>query len=204
MQTPAFGRRLYFYRRYLMNKSFILTWLGKNRKRLLLYVMPFSLVLGLVLLWPKQSCEKMMVKMDEVAADPYVDQLRLTLDTLALISHCDSFSVIYEKRLWVYGACAHEKRPIREVFDQALLHDDVADWMQKHHIGAVHYHFPSMSMEFTGKTGDPYNYRLVYSLKKIGTQPAKDWLTCDRAKQFRPKQYFTRISDHWYMSAFAR
>ena len=97
--APAFVF-LYHYK-LDMQEWRITQWLIKHRKKVLLFALPLVLAIGLVLVWPNQTCNDATADMQALLQDPFLDDLRLVLDTVALESHCDSFSVIFEKKLWV-------------------------------------------------------------------------------------------------------
>lgn len=200
--APAFVF-LYHYK-LDMQEWRITQWLIKHRKKVLLFALPLVLAIGLVLVWPNQTCNDATADMQALLQDPFLDDLRLVLDTVALESHCDSFSVIFEKKLWVYSNCKRQKAPLKASFNASVDEGIVEAWMKAKGIGAVHYHFPGLSIEFQTSLSSPYVYRMVYSRDKIGNQPTLHWVRCDQLSETNPSRFFIRLADHWYLSAIAR
>lgn len=163
--------------------------------------MPFLIAIGFVVLWPETSCEEVVAEFEVIQKEAAKANLVARLDSLAFGSHCDTFSLVFEKKFWILTRCnpaANQLRDSLEAKDVAVF---LEEWMRRHQVGTIVYHYPNLSIEYTNSFNGALSYRLMYSREPITSKSGELWTSCAEAKSAKATSFFVRLDAHWYVSA---
>jgi hypothetical protein len=174
--------------------------LSPKQKRWLLLSFPLLVVLVVMFLWPAQPCEKVVVKFEKMKAAIEQHGFIAVLDTFAYGGHCDTFSLVNDKSFWIVPKCGRSGAQFRDSLQVEGRTAAIRELTTKSKMGAVHYHYPTVSFESNQKFRGGYDFRLVYSRKKLKEQHAF-WTSCDVANETKKRNYYIYLNEHWYIAA---
>lgn|GEM_PF-4799873 len=188
-----------------MQKSTGFLQLLKNKRQQLLWMsIPLFLAIGLVLLWPNTRCEEVVAEFEVIQQEADALNLVARLDSLAFGAHCDTFSLVFEKKFWVLTRCKPAASQLRDSLAVKDISNLLEAWMKRHQVGTIVYHYPNMSIEYTNSFNGPRSYRLMFSRDVLANQSNNGWMTCSEAEKTKETDFFVRLNEHWYVSAKSR
>lgn len=185
-----------------MQKSTGLLRLLKNKRQQLLWMLiPLTMAIGIVLLWPNTRCEEVVAEFEVIQREAEEVGLVARLDSLAFGAHCDTFSLVFEKKFWVLTRCKPAAEQLRDSLAVKDFSAFLEAWMQRHRVGTIVYHYPNLSIEYTNSFNGSLSYRLMYNRDALTAQPGNPWMTCAEAEKLKETSFFVRLNEHWYVSA---
>lgn len=188
-----------------MQKSTGLLQFLKNKRQQLLWMsIPLALAITIVLLWPNTSCEEVVAEFQVIQQEADEVGLVTRLDSLAFGAHCDTFSLVFEKKFWVLTRCKPAANQLRDSLAVKDVSAFLEAWMKRHQVGTIVYHYPNLSIEYTNSFNGPRSYRLMYSRDVLSNQSTNGWMTCAGAEKSKETTFFIRLNEHWYVSAKSR
>ncbi|MBA4303572.1 MAG: hypothetical protein C0424_05050 [Sphingobacteriaceae bacterium] len=174
--------------------------LNSKQKRRFLIAFPFLVVLAVLWLLPAQPCERVSARFETMQAALEESGFIAMLDTFAYGGHCDTFSLVNDKSFWIVPKCGQSGVQFRDSLQREGRVDAIRNLIKQANIGAVHYHYPTVSFEYNQKFRGGYDFRLVYSRKRLKQQDAF-WTNCEEVNASKKSRYHLWISPHWYITA---
>lgn len=190
----------------MQQKPGLFQLLKNNRQQLIWMAMLLLAGILLVKLWPESTCTEVVARYEQVVKTAEADELVARLDSLAFGSHCDTFSLVYEKKFWVLNRCKPASAQLRDSLEMKGLNAFFEEWMPQHKIGTIIYHYPNLSIEYADRFNNDYDFRLIYSREPVDLSRELGWRSCEDAEKESPSPdaFYTSISQHWYVSALKK
>lgn len=174
--------------------------LTPKQKRRLLILMPVAISLMVVYFWPAQPCDKVVAKLGPMQQVVEASELLAKLDSLAFGGHCDTFSLVYDKSLWIVPKCGRSNAQFRDSLQLPGQSEVIQKILKQAKIGAVYYHYPNVSFELNQKFRGGFDFRLVYSRAELQKE-GSFWSSCEQATTEKKEQYNILLTPHWYVAA---
>lgn len=188
----------------MQKKPGLLQRLKNNRQQLIWMVTPVLLGVLLVVFWPETPCSKVVAKFEAVQRVAVEDQLLSRLDSLAFGAHCDTFSLVFEKKFWVLNRCKQAAEQLQDSLEISGLKTIFGEWMPANSVGTIVYHYPNLSIEYAQNFNSDYSFRLMYSREPLVEDRQSGWMSCEQAEKELPDAFFVSIDKHWYVSALKK
>jgi len=182
------------------NTSFSGFGLTAKQKRRVLLLIPVAISLLVVYFWPAQPCNKVVAKFGPMQQMVETSGMLAKLDSLAFGGHCDTFSLVYDKSLWIVPKCGRSSAQFRDSVQMPGASEAIESIIKQAKIGAVYYHYPQVSFELNEKFRGGYDFRLVYSRTELEAEDVF-WSSCEQATTEKKERYHIFLSKHWYVVA---